>query len=381
MSWFSDFTDKAGAFLNNLDQVAATSLQDAGIGSPSPKANKATASSSRNQDSSDVSFSPTSQKEKVASVAQVLVGSASESPHLAPPSRTSRVGSVSSNPSSQRNVQSDTSKVSDDSLFQFLNSPKSSSSSKRKSEYASPSILTPLQTRTSMPRPSSSPALDQSEKKGPSLKEPERCESAKPKMKEENDMESIDLTTKEDKEKDEGEAAILLITGTEEVDFNESNGQVLSSSMEDTLQGSSEDKQNSSRVESPAMAAAEAATAEAAAEVEKWKKMVSNLELENKLMKREVASLNEELGGVMSRLSESSQSMAHYQSEIHALREQASQSDQLIRQLRSRGDDLEAAVQVRDTQVQALQLELSEATRGVEELKNHMLFARKEQER
>ena len=111
------------------------------------------------------------------------------------------------------------------------------------------------------------------------------------------------------------------------------------------------------------------------------KQKISNFELENKLMKREVNALNEELSSVMSRLNETSQSTAHYESEIHALREQASRSDHVIRQLRSHEEDLQATVEARDSQIQVLRTQLEAADKAVQDSKEDLSRSRKEQER
>ncbi len=79
---------------------------------------------------------------------------------------------------------------------------------------------------------------------------------------------------------------------------------------------------------------------------------VSNLELENRLLKREVASMNDELSGVMGRVREAGVSVGQYEAEIASLREQASRSDHVIRQLRSHEEDLQAMLEARDSQIQ-----------------------------
>ena len=78
----------------------------------------------------------------------------------------------------------------------------------------------------------------------------------------------------------------------------------------------------------------------------------SNLELENKLLKREVASLNDELSVVMGRVKETSESVTRYKNEIASLREQVSRSDHMIRELRSHEEDLQATLEARDAQIQ-----------------------------
>ena len=79
---------------------------------------------------------------------------------------------------------------------------------------------------------------------------------------------------------------------------------------------------------------------------------VSNLELENKLLKREVASLNDELGVMMGRVRDAGESVAQYEREISTLREHTSRSDRMIRQMRSQEEDLQAALEARDSQIE-----------------------------
>lgn len=98
---------------------------------------------------------------------------------------------------------------------------------------------------------------------------------------------------------------------------------------------------------------------------------VSNLELENKLLKREVASLNDELGAVMGRVHEVKESVARYESEIGSLREQATRADHMIRQLRSHEEDLQAALEARDSQIQVTLPQLEQFSESV-----HFVFSK-----
>ena len=95
MSWFSELTGKAGAFLDKMDQAAATSLKEAGIATPSRSASAVmephTTSSSTTaaRGVGGTPYEPTttyqalnSPKERGVAVAQVLVGSASGSAQL-----------------------------------------------------------------------------------------------------------------------------------------------------------------------------------------------------------------------------------------------------------------------------------------------------------
>lgn len=79
---------------------------------------------------------------------------------------------------------------------------------------------------------------------------------------------------------------------------------------------------------------------------------VSGLELENKLLKREMSSLNDELGTVLERVREAEECMALHRTEAESLREQTAASERVIRQLRSHDEDIQAALEARDSQIQ-----------------------------
>lgn len=116
-------------------------------------------------------------------------------------------------------------------------------------------------------------------------------------------------------------------------------------------------------------------------ELDSLKQTISNYKLENKLLKREINSLNEELVSIMSKLSGQEEKEAVYESEIHALREQASRTDHMIRQLRSHDEDLQASLEARDSQIGVLRARLSEADRKVEEQQKQLAGADSEKER
>ena len=79
---------------------------------------------------------------------------------------------------------------------------------------------------------------------------------------------------------------------------------------------------------------------------------VSRLSLENKLLKREVTSLNDELNELTQRSREDRNSLAHFETEAHSLREEVSSLDHMIRQLRSSEEDLQASRDAKDSQLQ-----------------------------
>ena len=80
---------------------------------------------------------------------------------------------------------------------------------------------------------------------------------------------------------------------------------------------------------------------------------VSNLELENKLLNREVRSLTGELGALRSQSAEMKDTILHYESEVDSLREEVSRTDHMIRQLRSGEEDIKAELDARNSQIQA----------------------------
>ena len=79
---------------------------------------------------------------------------------------------------------------------------------------------------------------------------------------------------------------------------------------------------------------------------------MSDLELENKLLKREVSSLNDELSTVLERVREAEEGVALHRSEMETLQEQLAASDHVIRQLRSHDEDIQATLQARESQIQ-----------------------------
>ena len=79
---------------------------------------------------------------------------------------------------------------------------------------------------------------------------------------------------------------------------------------------------------------------------------VSSLELENKLLKREVSSLNDELNTLLERVREAEEREAAHRGESEGLREQTSRSAGVMWQLQSHHEDLQAAMEARDSQIQ-----------------------------
>ena len=369
MSWFSELTGKAGALLDKMDQAAATSLQEVGMTSPSPNKSPREPLAFHQDPNTPHPYEPTTHQswstpsERGAVVAQVLVGSASGSnlirKHAKPVSSPTKTTVTEDSKSMGKQV------MSDDSLFAFLNTPSKTSDRQHKTQQLigtshvsskTPTIpINQTANEGSIPHPHSSPVLVQVKEKSDVTKSTVLVGEAGGKM--------LDQLKKEEEveEVDEGSC---------EKNYPSDHSNPSPDNLSPTAQDNGLTLEKSE--EKPIVPATD---------LEAWKQKSSNLELENKLMKREVTSLNEELVSVMSRLNEASQSTSHRENEVQALREQVSRSDHMIRQLQSHEEDLQAAVEVRDSQIQVLRTQLSSADKAVEDAKEKLDQSRKEQER
>ena len=441
MSWFSGLAEKAEAFLDQMDQTAATTLHDAGI-TPQKKALSPHQDKlySDTQDKS-LPYEPTtstmdSGTSQGSTVAQILVGSASgaqllmKSKSTSPTNTSSRVvpggGGVShEKPLSPGSVVGSrhSQKENDDILFEFLNTPsktKPKTVSQPKVHVASGRTnmraVTPLNIRLSqqpgLPRPHSSPVmlqpslsknkLDGSEMAGVKSVTSEEGVHVKSVISEEKETvggsqwkigetesESVDADTdlKESEksstiEDTDTHSQMTVIQESTDLPASELTLTQLSETQETIAKDEavpSEEQQLATSNEDVTPLRTEGAQTQAA--LDALNRKVSTLELENKLLKREVGSLNDELGSVLSRMKEASDNIAHYDSEIHALREQASQTDYMIRQLRSHEEDLQATVDSKESQIQVLRTRFSEAERVLEDFKHQISSSQKEKER
>lgn len=93
---------------------------------------------------------------------------------------------------------------------------------------------------------------------------------------------------------------------------------------------------------------------------------VSSLELENKLLKNEVASLNQEMATVLQRSKDSQNEAEFMRKKLEGNQRTQSQSDQMVRELQSRESDLMEALQAKDSQLGVLRIRLEEADKQIE---------------
>ncbi|XP_078349611.1 golgin subfamily A member 5-like isoform X2 [Oculina patagonica] len=88
---------------------------------------------------------------------------------------------------------------------------------------------------------------------------------------------------------------------------------------------------------------------------------VSNLELENMLLRKEVASLNEEMVSVVQRAKEAERKVKDAEKQLQRSQEQLSTSEDIARQLRMKEDDFTEALNAKDSQLAVLRVRIQES--------------------
>lgn len=91
---------------------------------------------------------------------------------------------------------------------------------------------------------------------------------------------------------------------------------------------------------------------------------VSSLELENRLLRNEIASLNQEMASVIKRAKDSQTELVKTKEKMSEYMNSASLHDQLVRELQSREVDLHEALKAKDSQLAVLRVQLEEADRS-----------------
>ena len=151
MSWFSSLTGKAEAFLNQLDEAAATSLSDTGLVTPSPKK----IPSVQRQPESGLTYEPVAQPNPKMTTppprrSQPVISSMTHKQShplgVTPPTESTWGSSWSapfqSNKVTQNPIKSSSSgrgHITEDSLLEYLNTP----SKKDKQKIGANTVMTP----------------------------------------------------------------------------------------------------------------------------------------------------------------------------------------------------------------------------------------------
>ncbi|CAH1263166.1 GOLGA5 [Branchiostoma lanceolatum] len=91
------------------------------------------------------------------------------------------------------------------------------------------------------------------------------------------------------------------------------------------------------------------------------RQQVSSLTLENNLLRSEVASLNQEMTSLIQRCKTAQEEVTRTKQRLDTMSSGASQTDRIIRELRSREEDLTEAITTKDAQLAVLKVRLDEA--------------------
>ncbi|PIK56292.1 putative golgin subfamily A member 5 [Apostichopus japonicus] len=92
---------------------------------------------------------------------------------------------------------------------------------------------------------------------------------------------------------------------------------------------------------------------------------LSSLQLENKLLKNEVSSLNEEMVAALGRVKKAQEDTKRLHSELRKKETQESGTDNIVRQLRSREEDLAEELNAKNSQLAVLRVRLQEADQEI----------------
>ncbi|KAL8590080.1 hypothetical protein ACOMHN_034311 [Nucella lapillus] len=108
---------------------------------------------------------------------------------------------------------------------------------------------------------------------------------------------------------------------------------------------------------------------------------LSALELENRLLKNEVASLNQEMASLINHAKKSQTELVKTKEKMTEYTNSASLHDQLAQELQAREMDLREALKAKDSQLAVLRLQLEEADRSASSRQREVHSLHTEQER
>ncbi|KAM3595464.1 uncharacterized protein V6R79_023829 [Siganus canaliculatus] len=336
MSWFAELAGKAEDFLNKVDQGAATAL------TKTPGRTSSFSSSYTEESSASPEYQGTGYTSEAAvtqhtyassenapsyisaaagnikrSNATLLAGTANVA---SPPS-----GSGSSAPNSAKmssgfvRPRKSEQDVDDDMLFDFLNSSDPPDNSRRDSRRELMKVAVPVtETKSPTPPPSTIPSAPSTP---PSTRGVSRASSM-------SSLSAHSLKTSEENSAKE-----------QSQDTPESSDSGLAAPVE------------SSRQEPPPPPPTE----------EPQSQILSSLRLENQLLRSEVASLNQEMASVIQRAKDLQDELNQTRLRADRHNSEQSQTDRMLRELRSQVDDLTEALSAKDGQLAVLKIRLDEA--------------------
>lgn len=99
---------------------------------------------------------------------------------------------------------------------------------------------------------------------------------------------------------------------------------------------------------------------------------LSSLELENKLLKNEVQSLNQEMSSVVNRAKEAEMELLRLKKKMDEYNRSSSKHDHVLRELQTRESDLMEVLNAKDSQLAVLRIRLEEADKNLQSSKKEM---------
>lgn len=362
MSWFSAVTGKAEDFLNRLDKTAADALhsddnplsQKPQLGQHSSRAPilpdtsgpQALYSSKPLSPSQSVPVNLHNFKEDVdksSSYVSGPVNNASLKTAKAPQS-----SSLSSGKTAKK-------KDSDEALFDFLNSKDASDNGKKR--------RTPISSRHHS-RQSSTSSIVSSSSKGPKS-EPQLVAQVESTLTANTPATTLGVGTQVQTGSAVGESE-------PQADDSPTNSHmsadidVLTDALKESPLGSDQSVPESDHMEGSA---------------DQKDRKLSSLELENRLLRNEVASLNQEMASAIKRAKNSESDLLRTKEKLTTQANSVSIHDQLVRELQAREQDLTEALNAKDSQLAVLRVRLEEADRRISSKEKSLEEIRIERER
>ncbi|XP_005099211.1 golgin subfamily A member 5 [Aplysia californica] len=362
MSWFSAVTGKAEDFLNRLDKSAADVLHI-------DETEKVTPAPLKEPVLTESSFEPAFGKplspsqsvpsrlhsykdevDKSSSFVSAPIRSVAKVPAPVLPAASS--SSPPSAPTTQTSGKTVKKKDSDDALFDFLNSKDASDSTKKR--------RTPVSSQHHSRQSSTSSIISSKSAKPDNLNISAVATVVEPTV-------APSTTTKAptaaaDTADEDGNVQRDSPTNS----HTSADVDVIADAMKESPVASDQSNPESDHAEVP---------------TEQRDRQFSSLELENRLLRNEVASLNQEMASVIQRAKEAETELSRSKEKLHSQSNSAAMHDQLVRELQARESDLTEALNAKDSQLAVLRVRLDEADRKVSSREQNLEEVKLERER
>ncbi|NXL79801.1 GOGA5 protein, partial [Leptocoma aspasia] len=316
MSWLADLAGKAEDLLNRVDQGAASALSKRDTSSSAVYDNKSLVSaneySEARQHTGELKYQTSSKAAYISSAAEnikhqkatILAGTANvKTAHRTSSEAASPVENASTPRAASHFVRRKKSEPDDELLFDFLNS----------SEKEPNGRIDPKKERS----------------KAPVLQNHSRTSS----------ISSVSTSTQSAKTTEDNS---VRSQGNETPDSSDSGLGAQGNGLKDS---------SLSAVASPSLSANDDSKSHE----------LSNLRLENQLLRNEVQSLNQEVASLIQRSKETQEELNKSREKVEKWNVDHSKSDRMVRELQARVDDLTEAVGAKDSQLAVLKVRLQEA--------------------